>query len=62
MKEGLDYETLEYMEGQVNIKAVDALITAARIIIKDLEDFDQEDVFEFLVDRLRTLEPIRESK
>ena len=62
IKEGLDYETLEYMEGQVNIKAVDALIAAARIIIRDLEDFDQEDVFEFLVDRLRTLEPIRESK
>jgi hypothetical protein len=58
VKERLDRDTLEYMEGQVNIKAVDQFIEAAQIIIKDLEDFDQDDVFEFLVDRLRTLEPI----
>jgi hypothetical protein len=46
------------MEGLVSIKAVDSFIEAAGTIIKDLEQegFDQDDIYEFLVDRLRTLE------
>jgi hypothetical protein len=58
--ERLDYDTLTRMEGLVSIKVVDNFIEASQIIIKDLEQegFEQDEIYEFLVDRLRTQEPI----
>jgi hypothetical protein len=58
MTERLSSDAHTRMEGLVSIKAVDSFIEAAGTIIKDLEQegFDQDDIYEFLVDRLRTLE------
>lgn len=58
--ERLDYDTLTRMEGLVSIKVVDNFIEASQTIIKDLEQegFEQDEIYEFLVDRLRTQEPI----
>lgn len=60
IEERLDYDTLTRMEGLVSIKVVDNFIEASQIIIKDLEQegFEQDEIYEFLVDRLRTQEPI----
>ena len=58
MTERLSSDAHTRMEGLVSIKAVNSFIEAAGTIIKDLEQegFDQDDIYEFLVDRLRTLE------
>ena len=58
--ERLSPEAHARMEGLVSIKAVNSFIEAAGVMIKELkqEDFEEDDIFEFLIDRLRTLEPI----
>ena len=56
--ERLSPEAHARMEGLVSIKAVNSFIEAAGVMIKELkqEDFEEDDIFEFLIDRLLTLE------
>ena len=56
--ERLSPEAHASMEGLVSIKAVNSFIEAAGVMIKELkqEDFEEDDIFEFLIDRLLTLE------
>jgi hypothetical protein len=58
---------MERMQGLVNISTVGSLIDAAGRIIRDLKDegFEEDDIYDFLMDKLRTLsidESLEEAK
>ena len=56
LDERLNIATMQRMDGLHNIKAMKQLLSAAKVIKKDLvddEDFDKRDVMEFIMDRIR---------
>lgn len=56
--ERLSAEAHTRMEGSLNTETVNTFIEAAGVMIKELkkENFEEDDIFEFLIDRLLTLE------
>ena len=62
----LDMESLNRMDELVNQNNLRMLVTAAQGIIKDLEEFKDDDIFDFIVSKIKELDmpapsPIREN-
>jgi hypothetical protein len=62
----LDMESLNRMDELVNQNNLRMLVTAAQGIIKDLEEFEDDDIFDFIVSKVKELDmpapsPIREN-
>ena len=62
----LDMESLNRMDELVNQNNLRMLVTAAQGIIKDLEEFEDDDIFDFIVSKIKELDmpdpsPIREN-
>lgn len=62
----LDMESLNRMDELVNQNNLRMLITAAQGIIKDLEEFEDDDIFDFIVNKIKELDmptpgPVREN-
>jgi len=62
----LDMESLNKMDELVNQNNLRMLITAAQGIIKDLEEFEDDDIFDFIVNKIKELDmptpgPVREN-
>ena len=62
----LDMESLNKMDELVNQNNLKMLITAAQGIIKDLEEFEDDDIFDFIVNKIKELDmptpgPVREN-
>jgi hypothetical protein len=49
----LDMESMDELVNQNNLKV---LVTAAQGIIKDLEEFEKDDIFDFIVSKIKTLD------
>jgi hypothetical protein len=52
----LDMESLNRMDELVNQNNLEVLVTAAQGIIKDLEEFEDDDIFDFIVSKIKTLD------
>jgi len=62
----LDIRSLNKMDKLVNQNNLRMLVTAAQGIIKDLEEFEDDDIFDFIVSKIKELDmpapgPIREN-
>jgi hypothetical protein len=62
----LDIRSLNKMDELVNQNNLRMLVTAAQGIIKDLEEFEDDDIFDFIVSKIKELDmpapsPIREN-
>jgi hypothetical protein len=49
-------ESLNRMDELVNQNNLEVLVTAAQGIIKDLEEFEDDDIFDFIVSKIKTLD------
>jgi len=52
----LDMESLNRMDELVNQNNLRMLVTAAQGIIKDLEEFEDDDIFDFIVSKIKELD------
>jgi hypothetical protein len=55
-KEKLQELDMESMDELVNQNNLEVLVTAAQGIIKDLEEFEDDDIFDFIVSKIKTLD------
>ena len=52
----LDIKYIKQMDELVNQNNLEVLVTAAQGIIKDLEEFEDDDIFDFIVSKIKTLD------